>query len=193
MSKLVPFFGFVDIEISNCPEFVMFSNNDDYVAKKYFWNGRDAYEPMSLQLWLRLAKSKAVIFDVGSYTGLYSLAAAITYPKCKVIAFEPIELIYSRLLINKMSNNLGNMTVRNIALSDKTRLIYMNVFNGDTVLSTGSTIMEGAKKRPVHQRKKVKSSTISQQLAELNLKSLDLIKIDAEGAEHLVLKGGVNY
>jgi len=83
-SKQFPYFGYINISIANCKnDFVMFSNNDEYVARNYFWNGADAFEATSLNLWCHLAKSAKGIIDIGSYTGIYSLAAASsTTAKC---------------------------------------------------------------------------------------------------------------
>lgn len=190
LSRTAPYFGFVDVQISDCPQFVMFSNNDDFVAKNYFWNGADAYEPMSLKLWLALAKSSAFVFDIGSYTGVYSLAAARQNRKCKIFAFEALDTVYGRLLINKFANGLGNIEVHHLAVSDKEGLAEFNVYAGDSVLSTGSTLVEKHTGRSVFQKKQVRTARLDDLLDELNVPCLDLMKIDAEGAEHLIFKGG---
>jgi FkbM family methyltransferase len=181
------YFGFVDIQISHCPSFSMFSNNDDYVAKSYFWNGADAYEPMSLKLWLALAKSSAVIFDIGAYTGVYSLAAASLNRKSKIHSFEALDIAYSRLLLNKSANSMGNIEVHNTAVSDNEEIAEFNVYAGDSVLSTGSSLVEKCTGRSIFQKKRVRAAALDNLMIELNTSRLDLMKIDAE---HLIFKGG---
>lgn len=189
LSKTAPYFGYVNIEICDCPPFVMFSNNDDFVAKNYFWNGADAYEPMSLKLWLALAKSSAFIFDIGAYTGLYSLSAASQNRKCKIFAFEALDTIYSRTLINKAANNLANINIYHAAVSDNEGTVDFNIYAGDDVLSSGSSICDKQHGRSVFHTKSVRAVKLDQLMDELNLSRVDLIKIDAEGAEHLIFKG----
>lgn len=192
LAQKAPFFGFIDIEISHCPAFAMFSNNDDFVAKQYFWGGADAYEGMSLMLWLAFAKRSAVIFDVGAYTGVYSLTAAIQNKKCKVHSFEPLDNAYSRLIINKRLNNLGNINIHKLALSDKDMFSDFNTFAGDEVLSTGSSLMDKVTDRAIFEKKNVRVECLDSIVSKLNILRLDLLKIDAEGAEHLIFKGGQN-
>jgi FkbM family methyltransferase len=192
LSKSAPYFGFVDVSIADCPAFVMFSNNDDFVAKNYFWSGADAYEPMSLKLWAKLAKASAVTFDIGSYTGVYSLVAAGQNKRSKVYAFEAIDTIYSRLLVNKAANGFGNLSVYHAALSERDGVVEFNIYAGDTVLSTGSTLMEGRTSRPVSQKKTVRSVRLDSMARELKLNEINLMKIDAEGAEHFIFEGGMD-
>lgn len=190
LSKKAPYYGFVNVEIGDCPPFVMFSNNDDFVAKNYFWFGANAYEPMSLKCWLEISKSSSVILDIGSYTGIYSLVAATQNKKSKVYAVEALDTVYSRLLINKIANNLGNLEVHNFAISENEGFSNFNVYAGDSVLSTGSSVVLKQTGRPVFQKKQVRTTSLDALFIELNLSRLDLIKIDAEGAEHLIFKGG---
>lgn len=190
LSKVAPYFGYIDVEISGLENFCMFSNNDDFVAKEYFWKGTNAYEPMSIKVWLSLAKSSAVIFDIGSYTGLYSLAAATQNRKAKVYAFEALDVVYSRLLANIQVNNLGNMKAYHLAVSNEEGSAEFNVYAGDTVLSTGSTLVDEIKNRERFQTKHVRAARLDDLVNELSVPRLDLMKIDTEGAEHLVIQGG---
>ena len=190
LSKNAPFHGFVDVEIHGCPTFSMFSNNDDFVAQHYFWNGADAYEPMSLKLWMVLAKKSAVIFDIGAYTGVYSLAAASQNRKCKIYTFEAFDTVYSRLVINKIANGFGNIELHQAAVTDHDGTVEFNIYAGDSILSSGSSIIEKHTGRQVFRKKAVKGIRLDDLATELNLKQLNLIKIDAEGAEHLIFQGG---
>ena len=189
LSKTAPYFGFVDIQITGCAPFVMFSNNDDYVAKNYFWRGTDAYEPMSLKVWTTLAKKASFVLDIGSYTGLYSLAAAFISPKSKIYSFEGLDVVYSRLLVNKVANNTGNLNAYHLAISDKEGVAEFNSYAGDTVLSTGSSLITKNVGRSIFQKKLVRTACLDTLLVELSIPSVDLIKIDAEGAEHLIFLG----
>ena len=190
LSKNAPYFGYVDIDLSGCPTFVMLSNNDDFVVKDFFWNGPNAYEPMSLKLWLALARSSSIVFDIGAYTGLYALAAAKVNPKTKVYAFEALDTVYSRLLLNKSVNDLGNLSLRNVAVSDHDGVAGFKVFSGESILTSGSSLVTRPNDRTVVQTKQVACMTLDALQIDYGLSRLDLIKIDAEGAEHMILSGG---
>lgn len=189
LSKSAPYFGYVEAHIADCPPFLMFSNNDDFVAKRFFWQGKDAYEPMSMKIWLGLAKRAAQILDIGAYTGVYALAAASQNRKSKVAAFEAIDLIYARLLVNKTVNSLGNLSVENLAVSNTRSSVTINVRSGDSVLSTGSTIMQRAGAATSGRQKVVGAVSADDYCEERGINRIDLVKIDVEGAEHLVFQG----
>jgi FkbM family methyltransferase len=189
LSKLYPFYGYVDIEIEGVEPFIMFSNNDDVVARSYFWKGSDAYESMSLKVWASFAKNSPVILDIGAYTGVYSLVASRKNLKAKVFAFEALDRVYSRLLINKQVNKLGNLQTFNYAVSDNENEVEFNVYSGESILVTGSSLIDKTVNRDIYERKKVKSIILDEFLKGFQLGGVQLIKIDAEGAENLVLKG----
>jgi FkbM family methyltransferase len=189
LRKIAPYRGYVDVSISGVPIFSMLSNNDDFVAERYFWSGADAYEPMSLRVWSALAARSAVTLDVGSYTGVYALAAATINRKSKVHAFEALDRVYFRLLMNKEANGLGNLSTWNLAVSDTEGHLALNVYSGESVLVTASSIRE--KSRAVTEQKSVRAVSLDQLRSEQQSiqAKVGLLKIDAEGAEHLVLAG----
>jgi FkbM family methyltransferase len=58
--------------------------------------------------WIDSFANDAVFFDVGANIGIYSLYCAATHPNCRVMAFEPHESNFNRLLDNVMLNNFGD-------------------------------------------------------------------------------------
>lgn len=187
LSKEFPFFGYVEVEVTGTKPFVMFSNNDDFVARHYFWGGKDAYEGTSLALWAKMAQGAPIVLDVGSYTGVYSLAAACANQKCKVFAFEPLDRNYSRLLLNRGVNQLGNIQTISKAVSDSDGLLELNVYSGDAVLVSGSSLVEKENTKAV-EKKVVGTVQLDTFLRDKHAR-IGQMKIDAEGAEHLVLAG----
>ncbi|KPU61406.1 methyltransferase, FkbM family domain protein [Pseudomonas fluorescens] len=187
--KVSPYYGFADIEISGVPSFAMFSNNDDFVVQAYFWKGADAYESTSLKLWTALARRSASILDVGAYSGVYSLAASKASPKSKIYAIEALDRVYSRLLINKAANSAANINCFNFAVSDCDSEIELLIYSGQDVLVSGSSTVPEACDREPHESKRVKSLSLDSFIQSNAIPNVGLIKIDAEGAEHLILKG----
>lgn len=183
------YYGYVDVSVANT-EFVMFSNNDDFVAQTYFKNGPNAYESFSLQIWTAIAKQSPVVFDVGAYTGVYSLAAASANPRTKIYAFEPLTRVFNRITINKDVNKLSNINIFNVAVSNEIGSTRLNVYSGESILVTGSSIIDDATDRIVHDIVDVPVTTLDEFVATQQITAkIPLIKIDAEGAEHLILEG----
>jgi len=85
---------------------------------------------------------------------------------------------------------MPNIFVRNLAFSDFTGIAMLRVFAGDEILSTGSSVIERANGRTLYETKEVASSTLDDFSSENDLQALNLLKIDAEGAENLIIKGG---
>lgn len=189
LRKVAPYFGYVDISITGVPSFTMLSNNDDFVAERYFWNGVDAYEPTSLKVWATLARRSAFVCDVGSYTGVFALTAAALNPKAKVFAFEALDRVYYRLLMNKHANGFGNLQAFHRAIAEGPGECELNVYSGEGVLVTASSIQDKETGRTVHEKKRVPTASLDQLVAEGVIPGLQLLKIDAERAEHLVLRG----
>ncbi|MGE8066726.1 FkbM family methyltransferase [Pseudomonas sp. NPDC089569] len=187
--KALPWYGFVDVEISGVPSFTMFSNNDDFVAQAYFWRGLDAYESTSLKLWTALARKSANIIDIGAYSGVYSLAASKASPKSKIYAIEALDRVYSRLLINKAANSSANISCFNFAVSDCNAEIDLLVYSGQDILVSGSSTVPDACARTPHETKKVRSLSLDSFVEMNGISSVGLMKIDAEGAEHLIIGG----
>jgi FkbM family methyltransferase len=97
--------GFIDCEAApGQGRFVMFSNDDDVVAKHYLFSGPSSFEATTLAVWCQLARQARWVFDIGAFTGVFSLAAAAANPNAIVSAFEPSFITYSRLLTNIYAN-----------------------------------------------------------------------------------------
>ncbi|ARM74637.1 FkbM family methyltransferase [Acidianus manzaensis] len=113
--------------------------------------------------------------DVGAYIGTYTLRAA--YYGANVYAFEPNPYSYSILERNIADNNFNNVKLYNVALYDQPA--EMDICIGDV----GSSLI-----RECNNQFKVKTLTLD----SINFdEKIDLIKIDAEGAEYPILKGGL--
>ena len=186
LAKMPPYFGLVDAKIFHDLKFVMFlSNNDDGVALRWLWNGR--YEPMSLGMWSELARQSSVIFDIGAHTGVYSIAAGFANSKATIVACEPYDLNYARLLVNLRVNRLSRATAYPVAISDQDGAVPFSVSTGSWYLSTGGSV--GVRQQGTTRSvPAMKLDTIFQQ----NGGNISLVKIDTEGHELAVVRGAQN-
>lgn len=184
-----PYFGYVDVEVEGVPPFLMFSNNDDGVARTYFWYGPNAFESLSLRLWRELARRSSHIFDIGAFSGVYTLTAAHANRDAKVYCFEPIGQIHGRLVANLRVNELARrIEAFDIALSDVDGHAMINVFRGYRTLDSGASLFPRDGVQSVR-REHVETTRLDTFVKKHALPGVDLVKIDVERAERMVIEG----
>ena len=136
-----------------------------------------------------MAQKSRSVLDIGSYTGIYSLLAAAINPRSKIYAFEALDVVYSRLLINKHSNNFGNLKCQNKAIGASNCNIELSLKAGDLILSSGSSIS----KVVGDFYKTVNCITLNTLIHDLCIDNLDLIKIDVEGSEFDIIESSWDF
>ncbi len=124
-----------------------------------------------------------VVIDIGAHVGVFSLKAAKRART--VVAIEPHPFNYRLLLRNIASNRLRNIIPMNLALSDYNGIAKLYIRND----SGNHTIKKEIVLSP-HRYVEVEVKTLDRLMDELKLSRVSFIKIDAEGAELDILKGG---
>ena len=126
--------------------------------------------------------------DVGAFHGIYSLIASKRVaPGGRVIAFEPCARDRRRLWLNRALNGARALTIEACALGAVAgQSSFFVVLSGYTTMSSLRAPQTG---HPVAQIS-VQVSTLDGYCEEHRLSRVDLMKIDAEGAEVDILSGG---
>lgn len=129
--------------------------------------------------------------DIGANIGLFSLIAAeIVGEGGKVISFEPTSDSYERFIENISLNKFKNIDSYNIGLSNSVGSLTMNIStNGYDAWNTFAITTNSN----LQSQMQVSVSTLDIQLTYYNKAKIKLVKIDVEGWEKFVLKGGVNF
>jgi FkbM family methyltransferase len=151
-----------------------------------------AFERSTLKALRRLVKPGYTVFDIGANIGAHTLhlANAVGAKGC-VFAFEPTNFAFDKL-------------TRNLALNpDLGRLVTANqVFLVDDLgtqrqpeIYSSWPLEGGAGRHPKHLGRRESTSkasvdTLDSFVARHEIKRVDLIKIDVDGHEYPVLKGG---
>ncbi len=149
-------------------------------------------EPETLN-WIDQLPLGAVFWDIGANVGLYSCYAA-KVRQCKVFAFEPsifnLELLTRNLYLNNVTEQV---TIVPLALNDETKtakFIMSTTEWGGAVSTFGqSYTQDGSELAKVFEFKTVGMS-MDEVVTKLNIPQPDYIKMDVDGIEHLILKGG---
>ena len=175
---LSPYVGLV--ECSNRPKtsswLMLLANTDDMVAAKYFYSGQ--YEQTSITLWCALVQHSNMVLDIGSHTGVYSLAASATNSSVKIFSIEPVAQNVYRQRLNIRANGFTNITVIQAAASKQTGVVQLNVPDLGSYLTQGASLTSKTKSSKLTQ---VRGISIDKSIQFHD--TLDLVKIDAEGGE----------
>lgn len=144
----------------------------------------DSYELLSFlfyevfiieEYYFESPKNNPVIYDCGSNIGFSILYFKWLYPNATIHAFEPQPIAFEFLQKNVKNNQLENVLLHNIALSDKEGTIEFFQPNG-TVSLMASTLKERFNSDTVLVRCEPLSKYITDSV-------IDVLKIDVEGAE----------
>jgi FkbM family methyltransferase len=146
---------------------------------------RGVPDPGVAQRFQSLIRPGMVVVDVGANIGMYTLyAARLLASRGKVYSFEPAPRTFQILKDNVQVNGLlelGVVELRQVAVTDKAGAAHLAVFADDcghnTLFFDGDNV----------QHVSVSTVTLDQALA--GEKSIDIVKIDAEGSEPLILRG----
>ena len=178
--------GFIGIEkfqFNKELNFFLFCNNDCPYTLNKIANNELFDEPNSLKIWIALSKNSKSIFDLGSHVGIYSIVSSICNIDSKIICVEPNPIVYSRLLcnlfINKSSNTYPVFGI--LSNSKQNNLTKFNYKNNKDYLSTAGTLVNQNNKNFTSYF--AKNFNIIDIIKSNNITSIDLIKMDVEGAE----------
>lgn len=156
----------------------------DHIGQSIYEHGY--YEPDFIRLLQKLIKPGMVFFDIGAHVGQYTLVASrLVGDAGEVHSFEPDPETFQFLERNVRMNNLRNAHLNRLALSDKegTRYLYLA-----PVSNLGDNSLAPPKRYAGH-RCEVRCTTVDHYLQAGNVRGVDFVKIDVEGAELLFLKG----
>ena len=139
----------------------------DIIADYWVFEGllfADEYYPIR-------TRKEDVVLDVGANIGIFTLKVAKKVRR--VISIEPEPQNFSILSKNIMKNNLSNVTLLNLAVSDKEEVVHFQGTGGTAEVSTIGTA--------------VKAEPLDVILDKLSNPKVTILKMDIEGYEGKVL------
>ena len=177
----------LDVELAwwGCSAFRFRLGND--LSLPSFVEGR--YDPNEFALMNELIQPGATVLDIGGNEGLYSVFMARKAGRSgRVIVFEPSPREQERLVANVRLNGLMNVKLERCALADSA---------GSAVLKLGEAGHAGLNTLgdfPFEMKQdgdvEVSLLRLDDYAARAELTRLDFIKLDAEGAEQKIIRGG---
>ena len=156
-----------------------------YVQRQlYFWA---SYEFAECQFWLARARNAKIIFDIGANVGIYTLLAAVANPYGVVHAFEPTPVITDILRSNIQLNELKNVRVNQMGITDKRGTAFLYLTQGDSQDNEGMNFVVYTSNN--QQTLSIEVTSIDDYCHQNSIDEIDLMKIDIEGGEIEALKG----
>lgn len=151
------------------------------------WVARSIYYLGDWEHWDTVYLRRAIkpgwtVIDVGANLGYHALlASCLVGPEGHIFAFEPSPSTYQALVTNIVLNQAHNITPCQTALSDSCGVVSVIEETQDDYNRIGLPGEPG--------RIEIPSVTLDQFVEEQQIKRIDLIKVDIEGAEHKFLQG----
>jgi FkbM family methyltransferase len=150
------------------------------------WIGKGVREPGVLKFVQESIARGSTVFDVGAHVGEWTLLfSQLVGHDGRVVAFEPDPVARASLKANLAMNGVSNVTVEDRCVSDRTGKALLTAERFGSGLSS-IVHHEGGGGR--YSQVEVDSTTLDEYCQERGL-SPDWVKIDAEGAEPLIVRG----
>ena len=161
------------------------------------WWNKKKLEPRLTNLFekiigqLNQKKEDSYFYDVGANIGLYSWLCRKLSSNRKILAFEPDPKNFELLQMTKENSKIENINLFNIALSNRMETVS---FQQDTLTSATGMISDGQtpwiEKYLGQETNSIQVSTDYLDNNTFKAHKPSLIKIDVEGHELEVLRGG---
>lgn len=147
----------------------------------YFYGQGLIHEKFYQEVLIALCHPDTVLYDIGANLGYYSILISPSIKKC--YAFEPNPLLIKRLRRILDENELNNIELFNVGVSNRTgeMIFYYN----DSRHDLGSFMPT----QQIRQTALTKADTLDHLIAEKGLLIPDIIKVDTEGTELDILEG----
>ena len=156
----------------------------DWIQQQIYFFG--FYDERGILFIKSHLKSGDTFIDIGGNIGAYTLIAAkIVAKKGSVIAFEPVSRVRNRLMENVQLNNFQQVLIEPLAVFDSNTELELHISNEENFGM--SSIHAHDENSGITE--KVKAIRLDDYLLNNEIRQVDLIKIDIEGAELFALKG----
>lgn len=163
---------------------ILFNKHDIYIGKSLFVYGE--YSEAEIDFFKKVLVPGNTAIEIGTNIGSHTVALSkIVGNKGKVLAFEPQQVIFQTLCSNIALNNIQNTLTFPVALGEKNQDIHLPIVDYSNPNNFGGISLK--------EQKQSNTQIVEQKKLDDYIKyvhNVDFIKIDVEGMENSVLKGG---
>lgn len=168
--------------------------NDKDLIGKCMENGH--FEGYVVMKAVELLKDvpNGVVLDIGANMGTFTVPLAHYNPQYNVVAFEPQSMVYHQLCGNLALNGIQNVKAINLGLGERDELVQVNVPDYTQEENIGAFSLDEEVRGHDDYLCKTTGKVEMIEIRTLDMFQIGgvrLIKIDVEGMELSVLKGGL--
>lgn len=145
------------------------------------------FEPHMVQLFRTLIGPGDVVADIGANIGLTAILFSTL--ACKVYAFEPSPSTYRILVDNLARAGVGNVEAINLGLGQKEESLTITFAKNNR---SGGYVSDKIRPETGHVTEEIQIDTLDHYFADKESPP-NFLKIDVEGFEQNVIKGGVGF
>jgi FkbM family methyltransferase len=135
---------------------------------------------------LKNVPDNAVIIDIGTHIGAFSLFAAAKYPQSRIFSFEPSNDNFALLKKNIVDNNLTKRikAFKSAVTDGKSKTVTLNLHPSNSGMHSTVFDYDLGKKG---KKNKVPATSLEKIFTQNKITSCDILKLDCEGAEYNIL------
>lgn len=152
-----------------------------------FWTSRFAASSSELLLVQNACKKNSILFDVGANVGYFSVLMGGFSRDSSIFSFEPSPGTCEILRKNIELNGLPNVHVEALALAD------VDGRRSFSDIAQSSATNHLYAKPPIERESAnaiwVETMSLDSFTSKMNIKTIDFLKVDVEGAEVLLIRG----
>ncbi len=165
---------------------IVYNKNDRFIGRSLKEYGE--WSQGEIDLCKQILTPVDVVIEVGSNIGSHTLALSKIVQKGTIYSFEPQAVVFLNLCANISINSITNCVCSQSALSDSNlnRLFYPKVVYSQEGNFGGISLSNENIESSIEANVEILDERF------FNLKKLKLLKIDAEGMEINIIKGGIN-
>lgn len=152
---------------------------------EYLEHIKNSFEPAMVALFKLLASKSEIILDVGANIGCSTLLFGELSKS--VHAFEPSASTFAFLKKNIANSGRKNIVAHNIGLGEEPKLTTLTFAPANR---SGGFVSDQIKTNADYTTETINIKTLDDIVAEQAIQNIDFIKIDVEGFEGHVLRGG---
>jgi FkbM family methyltransferase len=172
---------------------MMVRQSPDMISRILAQTGEYEWQVVALCAALASGHEDGYIVDIGANMGTVTVPLAKQFPGYRVRSFEPQRAVFYQLAGNVALNDLSNVELRMNGLGSQRRSIYIDMpdYDKDANIGAWSMDAEVREKSPEGRGGGKEEPVQIEMLNDMHFdKPIRLIKIDVEGMELEVLKGG---
>lgn len=160
-------------------------NQSGYIDQCIIKDG--TFEEVSSQLVKQIVRKGDFVLDVGANIGYYSvICSKLVGNKGKIFCIEPTKHYYNILNMNLEANELNNVLVYNIGLSNKEDQLEIKIGDSSATLHSPGTEL-------ILNTELIELTTLDAFIERNRIERINFIKIDIDGHEPFFFEGAKKF